>query len=159
MAQDQGKSARDLGFDRRLQMRFRRFVRGLAKDDAILCRLQAIAEGSVARIDEAKLSFALVVVTPERPRTALTHRQRQVAILIGRGYGNRGIALRLGIATGTVLKIVRSILARWGVPSRAAIARRAALLYGPEEPTEIGLPVPTGQTASLRGQRSSAQGA
>jgi DNA-binding CsgD family transcriptional regulator len=141
MAPHQDKSAGDLGFDRRLQMRFRRFVRGLAKDDAILRSLQASPEGTVARIDEGERSFALVIIAPERLGAPLSHRERQVAMLTGREYGNQGIALRLGIATSTVLSIVQSIFAKWGVRSRAAIARRAALLYGPEEPAEF-LPPP-----------------
>jgi DNA-binding NarL/FixJ family response regulator len=143
MAQHQDKSAGNLGFDRRLQMRFRRFVRGLVKDEAIFRSHQSRPEGTVARIDESERSFALVITAPERLGTPLSPRERHVAMLIGRGYGNQGIAFRLGIATSTVLSIVQSIFAKWGVRSRAAIARRAALLYAPEEPSGILLPSST----------------
>jgi DNA-binding NarL/FixJ family response regulator len=53
----------------------------------------------------------------------LTARQREVAALVAEGLGNAQIAERLGISVRTVDKHVTSILLRWGLPGRTAIAR------------------------------------
>lgn len=54
----------------------------------------------------------------------LTSRQREVAGLVAEGLGNAQIAERLGISARTVDKHVTSILLRWGLSGRTAIARQ-----------------------------------
>jgi DNA-binding NarL/FixJ family response regulator len=58
----------------------------------------------------------------------LTAREGEVAALVATGLGNKQIANRLGISLPTVKDHVHRILAKSGLPSRAAIA--AALMGG-----------------------------
>lgn len=53
----------------------------------------------------------------------LTRRQRAVAELIATGATNKHIAAKLGIGVPTVEKHVAAVFARWGVGSRAEVAR------------------------------------
>ena len=52
----------------------------------------------------------------------LTHRQREVAVLIGQGLTNREIAQRLIVSERTVHSHVRTILNRLALTSRTQIA-------------------------------------
>ena len=52
----------------------------------------------------------------------LTDRERQVLTLLGAGLSNGQVARRLGLVEGTVKAHVSAILARLGVPNRAAAA-------------------------------------
>lgn len=56
---------------------------------------------------------------------ALTARERQVLELVSLGLTNAQIARRLGISAATVRTHVEHVLAKLGVPSRAAAAARA----------------------------------
>ena len=60
--------------------------------------------------------------SPACSPAALTARQREVAGLVAEGLGNAQIAGRLGISARTVDKHVTSILLRWGLSGRTAIA-------------------------------------
>lgn len=57
-------------------------------------------------------------------RFGLTSRQAQVAWLMIQGESNKGIAVTLGCAEGTVEVHVQAVLAKSGVPGRAALASR-----------------------------------
>jgi DNA-binding NarL/FixJ family response regulator len=57
---------------------------------------------------------------------ALTAREREVAILIGRGYSNRRIAAELVIAEKTAEVHARNVREKRGLESRAQIAAWAA---------------------------------
>jgi two-component system, NarL family, response regulator LiaR len=67
------------------------------------------------------------------PIDQLTPREREVLVLIGRGYANKRIALELGLAEKTVKAHVGRILAKLGVSDRtqAAIAAVRAGLVEP----------------------------
>jgi DNA-binding NarL/FixJ family response regulator len=52
----------------------------------------------------------------------LTRRQREVAVLIARGYSNKQIADELVLTTGTASNHVAQILRRLGCRSRAQVA-------------------------------------
>ena len=67
------------------------------------------------------------------PIDLLTPREREVLVLIGRGYANKRIALELGLAEKTVKAHVGHILAKLGVSDRtqAAIAAVRAGLVEP----------------------------
>jgi DNA-binding NarL/FixJ family response regulator len=59
---------------------------------------------------------------PSAVLSRLTAREGEVAALIAGGLANKQIAGRLGISTATVKDHVHRILAKTGLPSRAAIA-------------------------------------
>jgi DNA-binding NarL/FixJ family response regulator len=59
---------------------------------------------------------------PSRVLAGLTQREGEIAALVATGLGNKQIATRLGIRLGTVKDHVHRILAKSGLPSRAAIA-------------------------------------
>jgi DNA-binding NarL/FixJ family response regulator len=58
----------------------------------------------------------------EQAAGVLTRRERQIAVLIGRGLSNRQIAAALGIAKRTVDKHAEHIHRKLGLHSRAAVA-------------------------------------
>ena len=58
---------------------------------------------------------------PEESPPALSRREREVALLIGRGLTNRRIAKELSISEHTVAAHVRKILKKLGLRSRAQI--------------------------------------
>ena len=60
--------------------------------------------------------------TSSGPFTTLSKRERQVAALIGRGLTNQQIAEELWISVATVKDHVHHILAKTGLPNRAAVA-------------------------------------
>jgi two-component system, NarL family, response regulator LiaR len=65
------------------------------------------------------------------PLERLTPREREVLILIGRGFANKRIALELGLAEKTVKTHVGHVLAKLGVSDRtqaAVLAVRAGLV-------------------------------
>ena len=66
---------------------------------------------------------------PASALSGLTPREGEVAALVATGLGNKQIAKRLGIALPTVKDHVHRILAKSGLPSRAAIA--AAVMGAP----------------------------
>jgi len=55
----------------------------------------------------------------------LTKRERQIVILIGRGWTNRQIAHKLGTAERTVKNQLTTIYAKCGVSNRVQLALRA----------------------------------
>lgn len=62
------------------------------------------------------------VADAARPPGALSAREREVVILVARGYSNRQIADELSIAPSTVERHVANILAKLGFHSRAQVA-------------------------------------
>jgi predicted ATPase/DNA-binding CsgD family transcriptional regulator len=64
--------------------------------------------------------------TRSEPTAALTPREREVAVLIGRGYSNRQIGETLVIAEKTAEVHARNVRAKLGLSSRAQIAAWAA---------------------------------
>jgi two-component system, NarL family, response regulator LiaR len=69
----------------------------------------------------------------DEPLERLTAREREVLVLIGRGYRNKQIALELGISEKTVKTHVGRLLAKLGVDDRtqaAVMAVRAGLVPG-----------------------------
>jgi DNA-binding CsgD family transcriptional regulator len=59
---------------------------------------------------------------PDEPTERLTTREREVALLVGRGLTNRRIASELSISEHTVANHVRKILKKLGLRSRAQIS-------------------------------------
>ena len=57
--------------------------------------------------------------------TALSPREREVAMLVARGLANKEIARELGLSLGTVKLHVHSIFLKLGTRSRAMLILRA----------------------------------
>lgn len=126
----------------------------LESDDSVVAALRAGARGYLVKgADRAEIASALDavargqavfgsgiapavlgrIVDPPRPRGSstrfpeLTDREVEVLDLLGLGLGNRAIADRLYLSDKTVRNHVSNILAKLGVPDRAAageLARR-----------------------------------
>ena len=62
------------------------------------------------------------VAAPVTPPSALTAREREIALLVARGLSNRGIAEELVISPATVARHVTNILTKLGFASRAQVA-------------------------------------
>jgi two-component system, NarL family, response regulator LiaR len=93
-----------------------------------LARAIRTAHAGEALIDPAvaaRLVDALASDRPDDRYDELTPRERDVLELIGRGYSNKRIAHELGAAEKTVKNHVSHVLAKLGVPSRAAAAAHA----------------------------------
>ena len=127
----------------------------LESDDSVVAALRAGARGYLVKgADRAEIASALDAVSrgqavfgsgiapsvlsrlvdPPRPRGSstrfpeLTDREVEVLDLLGLGLGNRAIADRLYLSDKTVRNHVSNILAKLGVPDRAAageLARRS----------------------------------
>jgi DNA-binding NarL/FixJ family response regulator len=87
--------------------------------------LAAFGIATRAELPRAMAELPSYGATPPVPAgSALTPRQREVAELVAEGLGNAQIADRLGISARTVDKHVTSILMRWRLSGRTAIARQ-----------------------------------
>ena len=83
---------------------------------------QAIAYALAPREAAASAVSAPAKSQPAQPSDQLTHRQREVAALIGQGLTNRQIAERLVITERAAAAHVERILDKLGVGSRSQIA-------------------------------------
>jgi predicted ATPase/DNA-binding SARP family transcriptional activator/DNA-binding CsgD family transcriptional regulator len=101
--------------------------------------LEALAEGRAMSLEEAA-EYALskkaadpttTPVPPKRPASDLSAREREVALLVARGFTNRQISIELGLSERTAGNHVARILRKLGLRSRTQIATWA---------TERGLP-------------------
>jgi DNA-binding CsgD family transcriptional regulator len=118
--------------DRRITAELRRLVQSLVRDERFAQRYHDTAEHTIARDVEPGYDFALVVVPRELGR-ALTAGEEDVARLVGFSLGNKGIGRKLSKSAETVKKQLRSVCIKWKVETRAAVARRAALVLGVAE--------------------------
>jgi DNA-binding CsgD family transcriptional regulator len=59
-----------------------------------------------------------------QPADGLTHREREVALLVADGLRSREVAERLGIASQTVKSHLKTIFDKLGVRNRVELARR-----------------------------------
>jgi DNA-binding NarL/FixJ family response regulator len=98
---------------------------------------EALAEGRAMSLDRVA-EYALSKEETHPPRTVseepptgeptreLTRREREVAVLVGRGLTNRRIAQELSLSRRTVEHHVRNILKKLGLDKRSQISARAA---------------------------------
>ena len=86
---------------------------------------------AITRANGSTGQFGVVAISYPT-KSSLTAREKQVARLIGRGFGNAGIARRLDLQPKTVEKHIERIKTKWDVSTRAAIARYVAILL-PED--------------------------
>jgi DNA-binding NarL/FixJ family response regulator len=97
-------------------------------------RAVRVARGGGAVIDPvvaARLVEALAVDGESDPIDRLTPREREVLVLLGRGFPNKQIASRLHVSEKTVKTHVGRVLAKLGVTDRtqaAVLAVRAGLV-------------------------------
>ncbi len=103
------------------------FDRGGAPVEAAASRRALAATlASLGRVDAAAREEARAGAAPAGPlRDALTPREREVLGLLAEGLTNREIAQRLVLSEHTVHRHVSHVLAKLGVPSRAAAAAHA----------------------------------
>jgi predicted ATPase/DNA-binding CsgD family transcriptional regulator len=90
--------------------------RALAAEDAIAAAL------APPRPPATTAAASVVTRKSDHPLAALTPREQEVAILVGRGMTNRQIATTLVIGEGTVATHVVHILNKLGYSSRAQVA-------------------------------------
>jgi len=90
--------------------------RGMTPEEAVE---YALSEGIAPAPEERRLAS-------EEPDDPLTRREREVAVLVGRGLTNRQISSELSVSERTVHNHVRNILRKLGLGSRAQIAVWAA---------------------------------
>src|SRR5262249_48278666 len=83
------------------------------------------AHGGAASRVEAPRPARPAPSTPVAPG-GLTAREREVAVLVARGYSNPQIARELTIAPRTAMRHVEHVMAKLGVHSRAQIGAWAA---------------------------------
>lgn len=95
--------------------------RDMTFDQAVDCALMASDH-----VADAALSPAAQTKFPGRPEGPLTRRQREVALLVARGFTTRKIAAELVIAERTAETHVEHILTKLHFHSRAQIAAWAA---------------------------------
>ncbi len=84
----------------------------------------------VTRLEKVGCTFALVAI-PDEPGDSLTESEKRVALLVGHGLGNKGIAKHLKRSQETVAHHVHNILAKCDFQTRAQLARYAALALQP----------------------------
>ena len=101
-----------------------------------LARAVRAAHAGEALLDPvvaARLVESLAADGGDEPLDRLTPREREVLVLIGRGFPNKRIALELGVAEKTVKTHVGHVLAKLGVSDRtqAAVFAVRAGLVGP----------------------------
>jgi two-component system, NarL family, response regulator LiaR len=81
----------------------------------------------------ARLVETLAAADGQEPLDQLTPREREVLVLVGRGFSNKRIAKELGIAEKTVKTHVGHVLAKLGVTDRtqAAVVAVRSGIVGP----------------------------
>jgi DNA-binding NarL/FixJ family response regulator len=82
---------------------------------------EALLDPSVA----ARLVEAVAEPPPARNASDLTAREREVLVLIARGFANKRIAFELGVSEKTVKNHVSHVLAKLGVADRTQAALHA----------------------------------
>jgi len=98
--------------------------------DSICDAIAAVAAGAVVLSPEAQSTLAGAIREREaHERPALTARERAVLSLCAEGLSTREIAIRLGVASGTVKAHLQSIYHKLDVPDRTS-AVAAALRRG-----------------------------
>jgi len=83
---------------------------------SVTTSLAVMRADGTGELERRLLAFATV--------HGLTPRQTDVLTLLARGYGNKTIAERIGVAPGTVEEHVTSLLHKTGTDSRAALVAR-----------------------------------
>ncbi len=90
------------------------------------------SDGRSQEITEVQVEEYTYVLSrvPTRLRGALRGRQREIALLVSRGFGNKTIASHLGISIGTVAVHLQRIFRKLNIASRAELARETVYLRG-----------------------------
>jgi DNA-binding NarL/FixJ family response regulator len=116
-----GRSVQDLRAD------FERILQSLIRDPGFLERFSSRQPATVGKFGVDGFHFVLTVLPPETEHP-LTEEDRRIVALVGRGLGNKGIAKALGRSPHTVANHLKRIYRKWGINSRAQLARCAAIL-------------------------------
>lgn len=111
--------------------------------DVVATAVRTAHRGDVFFESSVVRRFVAAQALPHRPapgdlldRASLTDREREVLLLVGRGWENRVIARRLRVSEGTVKTHVNRVMTKLRLPSRALLV---ALCY------ESGLIRPGGE--------------
>jgi DNA-binding NarL/FixJ family response regulator len=116
-----GRSFRDIHAD------FEHILRILVRETDFNERFPAAKPATVGKFKIDGFHFILNVLPSETQRS-LTPEDRRIAALVGRGLGNKGIARTLGRSPHTIANHLKRIYRKWGINSRASLARCAAIL-------------------------------
>ena len=110
----------------RLNQSLRELIAATAKDPSLG---EAVGKAEVSAVTTLEIEGAryALVRLPAFEDNRLTRRQLEILELIGRGYGNAGIARKLEISSGTVTAHLNNIYQRLDIHTRAELARYAAV--------------------------------
>lgn len=113
-----------------LEMALRKVVDEVAGNADPPRPLDAVPENSTATLARVEVEGFIYVLTRHSPAQTepLTDRERQVALLVKTGLGNKRIAQHLGITPATVAAYLRRIYRKLGVHSRVILAQHTSLL-------------------------------
>ena len=114
--------------DPHLQKEADGLLRKVSEDPAITTGTSESEDLLVLSKQRVGVCILMVVKVSHRLLDALTARERQVASLIGHGLRNKGIGAQLGISEKQTAHLLEQIKLKWGVRTRAEIARCALLL-------------------------------
>jgi two-component system, NarL family, nitrate/nitrite response regulator NarL len=114
--------------DHRLAEAMKLMVEGIVMKDNdpayLLDCLQTVQGGG--RWIDPEIKERAELLAKRGPKAALSHRERELVVLVAKGLRNREIAAQLGITEGTVKVYLNAIFDKLGVVNRTELAIRAA---------------------------------
>jgi DNA-binding NarL/FixJ family response regulator len=93
-----------------------------AEADQVVAAVRAAHRGQVHLDPVVARKLTRSLVAPQRTATALTHREREILVLVAQGRSNRDIAKGLVISERTARTHVSNVLTKLGLASRTQAA-------------------------------------
>jgi len=101
-------------------------LKDVSRDELERAILETMSGRTVLH-EEAQFQLA-TALTANDPLESLTHRERDVLVLLGRGRSNKEIGRELGLTEGTVKGYVSTVLSKTGTADRTQAALLASKL-------------------------------